>query len=75
MYASLKIYLLLINIFFIFNIHLCLINEYRVKIKFFKTKMLCKENYKVIIITRTSIASKHYSEMFIVNALLRLDIN
>ena len=37
--------------------------------------MFYKENYKVIIIMRNSIASRHYSELFIVNALLRLDIN
>jgi hypothetical protein len=69
------------NIFFInkdmfsFDIHLCLINEFRVKIFFFETKIFYKENYKVVIIMRTSIALKHYSELFIVNALLRLDIN
>jgi hypothetical protein len=75
MYASLKIYFLLIKICFIFDIHLCLINEFRVKIFFFETKIFYKENYKVVIIMRTSIALKHYSELFIVNALLKLDIN
>jgi hypothetical protein len=75
MYASLKIYLLLIKICFIFDIHLCLINEFRVKIIFLKIKIFYKENYKVVIIMRTFIASRHYSELFIVNALLRLDIN
>jgi hypothetical protein len=75
MYASLKIYFLLIKICFIFDIHLCLINEFRVKIIFLKIKIFYKENYKVVIIMRTSIASRHYSELFIVNALLRLDIN
>ena len=45
-----KTYLLLIRTFFIFNIHLYLINEYRVKIKFLEQKNNLQKNSKVVII-------------------------
>jgi len=44
--CSCKIYLLLIKTFFIFNIHLCLINEYRIKMKSLKEKWFTKKIIK-----------------------------
>jgi hypothetical protein len=39
------------------------------------TKMLCKRDYKVIIIMRFLVHQSIVPKMFIVNALLTLDIN
>jgi len=43
-----KAYLLLIKIFFIFNIHLYLINESRVKINFLEQKYFAKKIIKLL---------------------------
>jgi hypothetical protein len=37
--------------------------------------MLCKENYKVVIIIKFLLHQNNVPNMFLVNALLRLNIN
>jgi hypothetical protein len=60
--------------FFIFDIHLYFINKSRVNIKFleqdcFSNEIIKDYNYEILIV------SKYCSYMFLVDALLRLNIN
>ena len=77
LYLYKYIYLLLIKTLFIFNNHIRLMNLIfdlwiKSKDKIHKTKILCKENYKVVIIIRFLLHQTIIPKIFLVNTLLNI---
>jgi hypothetical protein len=52
-----------------------LINKSRIKISYWDKKIFCKRNYKVVLIIESLLHQSIVPKIFMINALLKLDIN